>query len=415
MAHNKNGLLVVPPTARLEKVHSPTTPKGESHTRKYGDLFPHPPALDDIRQGGLGDCYMLSALGAIINHPFGPEVIEGCMLDRGSGGVSGEVILRLYDRGLTARYVQMSKRVASGVGAHGALWVKLFEKGYAALFGVGGAYEGIEGSAKGASDYNQGQGAYRAVLGHQAQTFSCVQNDDTFNKLMALIKGSERMNKFNIPAVLQSVFQGDEGLLKEWMNWYTDEKYFGWKAVVNTSKVYKRADWARFLLCYGQDMPHDVLSAVGSWINAQGIFPGKRGTGEYAHWQKKRFTDIRDALAAQKPVSVATYKEVAKPTKMFTEKGHAGEGLAWSGIVGNHAYAVLATRTDTDGLCWVQLRNPWGDWGVKYEKGMKYQEGLTQGQPYLRPVVDRTAGIFWVELSDLCKRFDSDYIGTKVE
>jgi hypothetical protein len=419
MAHNKNGLLDVPPTARLEKLHSPTTPHWhESHTRRYGDLFPHAPALADIMQGGLGDCYLLSALGAIINHPNGPEVIEKCMLDRSSGSVSGEVILRLYDKGLVPRYVKMSKKVASGVGAHGTLWVKLFEKGYAALFGVGGAYKGIEGSAKGGdaeAAYNQGHGAYRAVLGHEAKLFKCsIENDNTFTYLMSLTKENECVNQREIPIVRDEVFGGDEGLVKEWMNWYTCAKYKGWQAVIATSQVYRRHDWEKFLQCYGTGMPQDAQTAISSWINAGGILPGKRGSGQYAFWQRKRFTDIKDALAAQKPVSVATYEKVAKPEKMFPKKGHAGEGLAWSGIVGLHAYAVLATRTDTDGLCWVQLRNPWGDWGVKYEKGT-YKEGEKEGRQYLRPVVDRGAGIFEVELSDLCKRFDQITIGTKVE
>jgi hypothetical protein len=412
MAHNKNGLLDIPQGARLQRVHSPTTPEGESHTRKYGDLFPHPPRLNDIWQGGLGDCYLLSALGAIINHPNGPEVIEKCFLDRGSGGASGEVILRLYDDGPTARYAKMSKRVASGVGAHGTLWVKLFEKGYAALFGVGGAsYKGIEGNT---SDYGQGHGVYRAVLGHEAKLYRCSHNDQMFTYLISLMKENESVNQKEIPLVKNAVFGGDEKLVKAWMNWYTSEKYRGWQAVTGTSQVYYRQDWARFVLAYGTDMPHEVFSAIQSWINAGAILPGKRGSGEYAFWQRKRFTDIKDALDAHKPVSVGTYDQVAKPEKMFTEKGHAGEGKAWSGIVGKHAYAVLATRTDTDGLCWVQLRNPWGDWGVKYDKGT-YTEGEKEGRQYLRPVADPGAGIFEVELSDLCKRFKEHTIGTKVE
>jgi hypothetical protein len=413
MAHNKNGLLVVPPGATLQRIHNPReTPTDDaSHTRKYGDLFPHPPALDDILQGGIPNCYLLSALGGIINHPLGPEVIERCFLDRSSGGASGEVILRLYDIGLRPQYLQMSKTVARGIGAHHTVWVKLFEKGYAALFG-GGDYEGLLPAR--AKEYGRSVGVYRAVLGNQGAGFNCCRNDAAFYNLMTAARKGQRSNEEALDLVKRRIFNGDDNLLKAWMNWYTLEKCAGWLMLTSTSEMYKQHDWAAFLAGYGEGMPTNVANAVVSYITNQGILPGRRGSGVYTHAQRDVFVRIRAALAANKPVSAETDQGLLSRISKKDGTGYAGESIDRTGLVGPHEYAVLDTR-EQDGLCWVEVRNPWGHQGVRYERGHHPDDGPKQGRAFLRPRSDTTAGRFWLELADFNKYFLKVEAGTEVK
>src|SRR5437660_985601 len=105
MPHNVKGLLVVPRGATIQKRRNPATGWTDFHQRVYKNLFPTAPSVADVRQGTLGDCYLISALIAILNMPAGPTVIEECFEDRSEYGPSGEVIIRLYDATCAAQYL----------------------------------------------------------------------------------------------------------------------------------------------------------------------------------------------------------------------------------------------------------------------------------------------------------------------
>ncbi|MBQ1526662.1 MAG: hypothetical protein IIZ75_05980 [Lachnospiraceae bacterium] len=88
-------------------------------------LFPHPPCIQDVMQGGLGDCYWIASLAAVVEKD--PEFIKKHMYDEGS-----TVVVKLYDRG-TPTYIRVKKTVVSdsdgnSVYAKGCLWVQMYEK-----------------------------------------------------------------------------------------------------------------------------------------------------------------------------------------------------------------------------------------------------------------------------------------------
>jgi hypothetical protein len=289
------------------------------------------------------------------------------------------------------------------MGAH-TVWVKLFEKAYASLF-TGESYANLGDIA--GREHGRGGDVFHAILGTKADSFGCNQNDPWFMKLMGLTSNVKGAN--NIKQVKDNVFKGDEVLVKAWMAWFTPDKAKAWVLTQGHGTVVSRwEDFEKFLAGAGSDMPENIREYIVGWISEEGILPGRRGTGLYSAHQKDIFTKIQNALAAKKPVTVGANPSVAKASKVI-EQGQSGEGKAKSGLVGQHAYSILDAKP-IDGLLMVQLHNPWNDWGVKYEKGI-HTDGRKKGLAYMRPVVDRSAGTFWLELCDLTKHFKSVYVG----
>lgn len=60
--------------------------------RRKDSLFPHEPSINDVKQGNLGDCYLLAGVSALINEH--PEKIKECMKDNGDGTVT----VRFYQK-----------------------------------------------------------------------------------------------------------------------------------------------------------------------------------------------------------------------------------------------------------------------------------------------------------------------------
>jgi hypothetical protein len=404
MPHHPDGLLVVPNGVQVQYYPNPQTPGGEHHWRTTGSLFRVPPAANDVMQGDIGDCYLIGALVGILNCPGGTAAIEECFLDRSGYGPWGEVVVRLYNGACAPQYIKINKTVP-GAPTPATVWVKLLEKAYAALFAKG-AYAELEEMA--GKMHGRASDVFRAILGHAAEGYGCSKNDWNFVQLMGLTSFTNSPNATR--QVRDAVFRGDQGLVDGWRQWFTREKHTQWMAIVRTSVVYKQDDFEEFLKGPGADMPANVRDQLLYWINTEYILPGRRGSGLYTIAQRNIFGTIRGALTRKEAVAAGTHQGVAKRGK-YAGAGGAGEGKSIGGLVGGHQYAVLDTKEE-EGLFWLQLRNPWGSWGMKYERGV-HGPGPKEGRKYLRPRYDETAGVFWIELSDFCKHFQSVYASGK--
>lgn len=120
--------------------------KGEGYARRAdvktgqkfvpvdGPLFPDEPGLGDLKQGAIGDCYLIAGLGSIVERE--PKVIKRAILDNGDGTVT----VRLFDKSkdvppkFSEKYVTFEKSVLKsdeGNHAKDTLWVQMLEKAYA--------------------------------------------------------------------------------------------------------------------------------------------------------------------------------------------------------------------------------------------------------------------------------------------
>ncbi len=96
-------------------------------------LFPHDPCIDDIQQGGLGDCYLLAGLASIVQTH--PEKIKECIRDNGDGTVTVRFFTFDKDGKKESLYVRVDKLVPGSQGdayTRGSLWVQMIERAYAA-------------------------------------------------------------------------------------------------------------------------------------------------------------------------------------------------------------------------------------------------------------------------------------------
>ncbi len=90
-------------------------------------LFPHPPCIQDIGQGQLGDCYLIASMATLAEHK--PDFFQKHMKDEGS-----TVCVCLYKSGKPF-YVRINKSTVLDTNGHtayatGPLWVRLYEKAF---------------------------------------------------------------------------------------------------------------------------------------------------------------------------------------------------------------------------------------------------------------------------------------------
>lgn len=133
-------------TRLLKEKQIPVLEKNTIYINDVSDLFPNGnPSVIEIKQGHVGDCYLLSALTALAI--TNPNAIKSCFLSASNT----EVIMVFYKikvkrSGNKTLYIPDGKMIIklnastllSSCNQSDALWVKFFEKGYAIFRKKGG-------------------------------------------------------------------------------------------------------------------------------------------------------------------------------------------------------------------------------------------------------------------------------------
>ncbi len=132
----------------------PIKPSDSTHTLK-GPLFgPGGPKASDVRQGGMGDCYLMSSMQSVATHD--PQAIRELVKDNGNGTYTVTFhdppqdtshffgLWHSTDAGAThAVTVDGVVPDNAGIVHNGAIWPEVVEKAYAQEYGGGKGYEGI--------------------------------------------------------------------------------------------------------------------------------------------------------------------------------------------------------------------------------------------------------------------------------
>ena len=191
LVHHIDGTVYSPQVglSQLTRTEAEAKRKGAFSTgyqdRRQDPLFTHLPSPEDVAQGRLGDCYLLSSLTALTMQD--PERIMEAMKDNGD-----TVTVRFYNEQKEPVYVTVDKSVpvetldfdqlpgsrTTGVREYdaysqGALWVQLMEKAYTQ-----------SGLSRGASD--------DAELGDYQPDYADIESGNTIDFLHHLLGGDEK-------------------------------------------------------------------------------------------------------------------------------------------------------------------------------------------------------------------------------
>ena len=150
------------------KKHRDTATTGKVEGTAFGGATPSPA---DVKQGSIGDCYLLAALAAVAKSK--PSVIENMIKDNGDGTFDVSVYedVAWFGKDLEKKTIKVTNtfqlndkgeplyaKRATGLDGKPALWVMLIEKAYAQLHG---GYQDIGGGGEGGD-------ALEAITGKKA-------------------------------------------------------------------------------------------------------------------------------------------------------------------------------------------------------------------------------------------------------
>jgi len=384
-------------------------------------LFSHEPSINDIAQGGLGDCYLLAALSAVVNK--NPQWIKDCMKDNGDGSVT----VRLFqwekhgrNGGYKPKYFRLKKTVPKGEPfASGSLWVQLLEKAY------------LVSKLKNSASPNTGTD-YKEIEGGDETTFVSVLT----GKVMEKNETPRQIN--NISDVTGLIFR----TTKTYNYTHQDyaERVLGLPKIDKSDPGYKEENRKRsdiigvyfryFMTNYGKRHLENIDDVREIYKKEKGNLPDIKGMTkeENDHVKKvflreyeRLFLDPKTAPFAHEAFSgrysweaLDIYHKIEEGEaqgKVMTASTHKsfgtagqGEGLNGEdmdvGLATGHAYTLLGVKTLGKNR-YVKLRNPWARGTRGYSKNI-YTGKITKSRED-----EGTHGIFLLELNEFLRYYEN--------
>lgn len=403
-----------------------------------GPLFAHRPSIDDVRQGNMGDCFLLAAILAIVEKPGGPEFIEKMMvLDPKANRVTVRFFVPWDELESTTAPIQARRYVTveysrivpyfydEQVGSQGAAWVHILEKAYAG-FDKGNLWAtGKPGILWNLDSGGNPQDTLRALRGAKTGMVALLAAAGTLSrdgktqeiKQFDAFMTTMEVGFFSAEELAARFSQEDQQELRAWLAQTASAwiaffaGFYSPNGNPEALKPLRLTDVLGFL--ESQGCRSEFVTIIMRQLEAKQVFPGKRSSGQYSRQQ----IEFHDALTLQINAGMPVAASSRNYEGLF-DKIPLRKGLVWS-----HAYALLSgpppapvaqSSSDVtsgsagtaaalggpggalrDGVRGVWLCNPWGHRGRAY---VRKTDGKTQA-------TEKTARIFWIDLSDLTKRF----------
>lgn len=425
----------------------PLLPKGLTNDRykkitscKDKPLFPTPPCLEDIKQGGIGDCYLIAGIAACLNS--NPEFPQEMMRDNGD-----TVTVRFFKpfnlerTDLRPIYVTVKKSTIEGPSK--IFWVQMIEKAYS-LAKMNGRYGGsavvkncdakflgvnedlinyrnlVGGVAEFAVTHLTGKvnnyyqfrnvdtlkGTLNRALDEQLVNGTAGENVESFeiareNNLMALI------NRGNVNAVSSADVKKLIELLGK-----TRELHLKKFVLQNGMKATQRADPdslddIRILLEKDKSIKYQgatkkerelskeyaILRITEFLFNSSSsnLTHSLGHENGYSRGAIDTFESMQNALANNKPVVASGTDYV--PRGLIEAKR---EGIAES-----HAYSVVKCVKDGDRR-FVVVHNPWGS---EYGRAYALDENNKLIKQEAKSLDEARNGLCFIDLNDFMKSF----------
>ncbi len=429
----------------------------QSFTKTTEPLFPKEISLKDIKQGAIGDCYLIAGIYSIAAKD--PSAIHNMIKDNKDGTVT----VKLFENNkltnkLEPKFVTFEKSTLNtNEHAEDSLWVQMLEKGYAIhkgsydKIGEGGhsndvfeAFTGVPSDKKNILlssmiDFKSNISPQYKTTDENALKIrenleNAVGTPLTKNQEKALenISNGNYSDNHQLKEILVRDFgldvnNKDMSIKNNIIRLVSNPEFLPFSSFIDQSKVFAEIKFKSSPTFEDAKKVIDELKEkFKSTEQFKGYpvsdFIGKLETyakenfkkaNEYNPSENKIFNDLKSSLDSGKFVAIGTKKDIG----ISQGKGHSGGESKVDGLAGQHAYAVLDT-VEMNGKKFVKVGNPWGnefsrDYMMKDGK-LVSKEFSKKDYSYLPKSENKVgAGIganeSWIELKDLTKTFEDIY------
>jgi hypothetical protein len=379
------------------------------HDPYFGELWPSDPAIEDVRQGGIGDCYLLAAIASVVKTK--PEHFISHMVDN----LDGTVTVKMYENDGTPVNISINKSVVGEHYAEGALWVKLLEKAYAAAGYSGSAvlpermnkasYENIEGGSGGVAlthltgakttDFSigKGRGQVEAAIFDKTR----ARQDELRDQLRLLDESIKTKKKLNQDVKKEELLYSQ--VYEQFANIQIRIGELGTKLSLNYVST---EDIEQFLLTLKGDVK--LIAAIRKAVGLDDkvpLLPGKLGSNRYGKDDLALYEKIKANIDTGQILTVSTKNTIEdSENEAEEERGHSAGEAKVKGLASKHAYSVLDYTPkvlEPDTPIRVKIRNPWGHYGRAYEPDL--------GGGLKSTTIAKGDGVFWIDIADMVSFF----------